>query len=408
MEYLYIDGTCGISGDMVVASLIDLGANTDKLIAAINSLGLSHVHVHIEKKNSYSIAGLSFKVQVHEHDANHVHIREEGYVNHSHRTLTQVYEILERAKISENAMNLARKIFDIIANAESKAHGVNVQEVHFHEVGAVDSIIDILAVAVLVDDLKISNCIVTGFNEGYGFVNTQHGALPIPVIAVENIAEQFGIALHITKTCGEMITPTGIAIAAALRTSETLPLNFKILKSGIGIGSRDFGRANFLRAQIIKSEVNEGNKLDDCNVFILECNIDDSTPEELGYAMQKIFDAGARDVYYIPCVMKKNRPGVLLRAIADVENLVKVENAILLHTSTVGLRRFPVSRNCMSRTLETVQTEFGNIIVKKCKLGEFAKYKPEFESVKAAAEKFGTTYSRVFDAAKIAIAKSEC
>lgn len=414
MKYLYLDGSCGISGDMTVAALLGLGASREKMDAAIAGLGLEGVHVHVENSKSYSIAGLSFAVHVHDHDADHVHSHEEGYVeqhhhhehghhHHEHRHLSEVYEILDRAAkagtVTPRAHETAKKIFRIIAEAEAKAHGVPVEEVHFHEVGAVDSIVDILAVAVLADDLGIENCIVTGLNEGSGFVETQHGQLPIPVPAVAHIAEAAGIVLHITETKGEMVTPTGAGIVAALRTSESLPANYKILKSGIGLGKRDFGRANFLRAQIIEDSANDkggdatsdttGSAALDCNVFQLEANIDDSTPEELGYAMDKLFEAGARDVHFIPCYMKKNRMGTLLCALADNEHLAAVEKAIFLHTSTVGVRRFPVERTCMARSTFEVETEFGKVRVKKSVLGDIEKIKPEFDDLKACADMAG-------------------
>ena len=426
MKYLYLDGSCGISGDMTVAALLGLGASREKMDAAIAGLGLEGVHVHVENSKSYSIAGLSFAVHVHDHDADHVHSHEEGYVehhhhhehgehchgastssatlhHHEHRHLSEVYEILDRATnagtVTPRALETAKKIFRIIAEAEAKAHGVPVEEVHFDEVGAVDSIVDILAVAVLADDLGIENCIVTGLNEGSGFVETQHGQLPIPVPAVAHIAEAAGIALHITETKGEMVTPTGAGIVAALRTSERLPAGYNILKSGVGLGKRDFGRANFLRAQIIEDSAGDkggdatssttGCTPADCNVFQIEANIDDSTPEELGYAMDKLFEAGARDVHFIPCYMKKNRMGTLLCALADSEHLAAVEKAIFLHTSTVGVRRFPVERTCMARSTFEVETEFGKVRVKKSVLSGIEKIKPEFDDLKACADKAG-------------------
>ena len=430
MKYLYLDGSCGISGDMTVAALLGLGASREKLDAAIAGLGLEGVHVHVENSKSYSIAGISFAVHVHDHDADHVHSHEEGYVehcetkddrrktkecheghhhHHEHRHLSEVYEILDRAAnagaVTPRALEIAKKIFRIIAEAEAKAHGVPVEEVHFHEVGAVDSIVDISAVAVLADDLGIENCIVTGLNEGSGFVETQHGQLPIPVPAVAHIAEAAGIALHITETKGEMVTPTGAGIVAALRTSESLPASYKILKSGIGLGKRDFGRANFLRAQIIEDSTGDkggdatstttGCTPADCNVFQIEANIDDSTPEELGYAMDKLFEAGARDVHFIPCYMKKNRMGTLLCALADSEHLAAVEKAIFLHTSTVGVRRFPVERTCMARSTFEVETEFGKVRVKKSVLGDIKKIKPEFDDLKACADKAGVSIREI-------------
>lgn len=276
-----------------------------------------------------------------------------------------------------------------------------------------------MAVAVLIDDLRekfgVEKCVVTGLNEGSGFVQTQHGMLPIPVPAVASIAEAAGIALNVTDTKGEMVTPTGIGIVAALRTSEKLPAQYKILKTGIGLGKRDFGRANFLRAQIIEDAFESCSVKTNCvaisnlpacgdsgndKIFMIECNIDDQSPEELGMAMEKIFDAGARDVHYIPCYMKKNRPAVILRVLTDGEKMPQVETAIFRHTTTVGLRRYPVSRTCMDRSFANIATPYGTVTVKKCELGDIIKYKPEFDSVKKVAEENGVTYREVSDAAK--------
>ncbi|SHK68105.1 hypothetical protein SAMN05720764_10312 [Fibrobacter sp. UWH5] len=427
---------------MTVAALLDLGASRERLESAIHAMHLEGMHCHIERGNSYSIAGMNFDVHVHTHhgeeSADHIDAHEEGYVeyhhehnhehhhdhcegyhhehghHHEHRHLAEVYHILEHAAghcaehnpaapaFSSNALDISKKIFRIIAEAEAKAHGVAVEDVHFHEVGAIDSIVDIMAVAVLVDDLRenfgIEKCVVTGLNEGFGFVQTQHGMLPIPVPAVASIAEAAGIALHVTDTKGEMVTPTGIGVVAALRTSEKLPEQYKILKTGIGLGKRDFGRANFLRAQIIEDV--EVRDADGENIFMIECNIDDQSPEELGLAMEKIFEAGARDVHYIPCYMKKNRPAVILRVLADEEKLPQIETAIFRHTTTVGLRRYPVSRTCMNRSFADIATPYGTVTVKKCELGDIIKYKPEFDSVKKVAEENGVTYREVSDATK--------
>ncbi|SHG28007.1 hypothetical protein SAMN05720766_10177 [Fibrobacter sp. UWH9] len=427
---------------MTVAALLDLGASRERLESAIHAMHLEGMHCHIERGNSYSIAGMNFDVHVHTHhgeeSADHIDAHEEGYVeyhhehnhehhhdhcegyhhehghHHEHRHLAEVYHILEHAAghcaehnpaapaFSSNALDISKKIFRIIAEAEAKAHGVAVEDVHFHEVGAIDSIVDIMAVAVLVDDLRenfgIEKCVVTGLNEGFGFVQTQHGMLPIPVPAVASIAEAAGIALHVTDTKGEMVTPTGIGVVAALRTSEKLPEQYKILKTGIGLGKRDFGRANFLRAQIIEDV--EVRDADGENIFMIECNIDDQSPEELGLAMEKIFEAGARDVHYVPCYMKKNRPAVILRVLADEEKLPQIETAIFRHTTTVGLRRYPVSRTCMDRSFADIATPYGTVTVKKCELGDIVKYKPEFDSVKKVADQAGVTYREVADAAK--------
>lgn len=378
---LYLEGACGISGDMTVAALLDLGADAQKLDQALKSLTVKEFDYRISSKQSYGITGCDFDVILHEHvghDHKHLH---EHHHSHEHRHLNDIYAVIEQAQMTGRAKELAKKIFLIVAQAESKAHGCPVSEVHFHEVGAVDSIVDIISAAVLIDDLNITGCIVTGLTEGSGFVSCQHGDLPVPVPAVLNIAEQYGIPLRSSGATGEMVTPTGIAIAAALRTRSSLPKQYKIVKTGTGLGKRDFGRANLLRAMIIEEDLNNDQ------IYIVECNIDDATGEELGFAMEKLTSAGARDVHFIPCFMKKNRPAYILRIITGEKELEEIEKTVFRYTSTIGLRKYPVDRTCMSRTMMTVSLPEADIAVKKCFLKDIVRYYPEYESVRAAAEK---------------------
>lgn len=393
-EYLYFEGACGISGDMVVASLLDLGADRGKLDAVLKSLYLGGFDYQIKQKASYSISGCDFDVRLHrrEHHCEE-HYHEHGH-HHEHRHLSDVYEIIDRGNMSNEARALAKKIFFIIAEAEGKAHGCLPEEVHFHEVGAVDSIVDIVSAAVLIDDLKINNVIVCGLNEGRGFVKCQHGSLPIPVPAVLNIAEKYGIILRPGNDDGELVTPTGIAIAAALKTTERLPSAYKIRKTGIGLGKRDFGHANFLRTMIIEDNVENGQ------MFVIETNIDDSTAEELGLAMEKLLSAGAADVHFEPCFMKKNRPAYILRVIAAAQLLPQMEDIIFRNTSTIGLRKYPVERTCMEREIVTVHLPYGEVKVKKCRLGDIVRYHPEYENIKTLAETAGLPFRRVFDEAR--------
>lgn len=392
-EYLYFEGACGISGDMTVAALLDLGTSRDKLDKVLKSLKLDGFEYHIAQKSSYSISGCDFDVCLHHHEHPHEEHYHEHH-HHEHRHLSDVYEIIDRGEMSENARRLAKKIFLIVAEAESKAHGCPVEEVHFHEVGAIDSIVDIIAAAVLIDDLGIKDIIVGGLSEGQGFVTCQHGSLPVPVPAVANIAAKYDILLRQTDNRGEMVTPTGIAIAAAVKTSEKLPASYKIRKIGIGLGKRDFGHANFLRAMIIEDCADKNQ------MFVIETNIDDSTAEELGLAMEKLLAAGAADVHFEPCFMKKNRPAYMLRVITNAEKLAQMEDIIFRNTSTIGLRKYPVERSCMERKLLKVQLPYGEVIVKKCWKGDIVRYNPEYESVKAVADAAGIPFRKVFDEAR--------
>ncbi len=398
---LYLEGACGISGDMTVAALLDLGADAQKLNQALKSLTVKEFDYRISSKQSYGITGCDFDVILHEHaghDHKHPH---EHHHSHEHRHLNDIYAVIEQAQMTGRAKELAKKIFLIVAQAESKAHGCPVSEVHFHEVGAVDSIVDIISAAVLIDDLNITDCIVTGLTEGSGFVSCQHGDLPVPVPAVLNIAEQYGIPLRFSGATGEMVTPTGIAIAAALRTRSSLPKQYKIVKTGTGLGKRDFGRANLLRAMIIEEDLNNDQ------IYIVECNIDDATGEELGFAMEKLTSAGARDVHFIPCFMKKNRPAYILRIITGEKELEEIEKTVFRYTSTIGLRKYPVDRTCMSRTMMTVSLPEADIAVKKCFLKDIVRYYPEYESVRAAAEKSGRPLRILYEQAALQAKKED-
>lgn len=393
---LYLEGACGISGDMTVAALLDLGADAQKLDQALKSLTVKEFDYRISSKQSYGITGCDFDVILHEHHHAHEH-----HHSHEHRRLDDIYTVIEQARMTDRAKELAKKIFLIVARAESKAHGCSVGEVHFHEVGAVDSIVDIISAAVLIDDLNITGCVVTGLTEGSGFVSCQHGDLPVPVPAVLNIAEQYGIPLRPCAVTGEMVTPTGIAIAAALRTQSSLPKQYKIIKTGTGLGKRDFGRANLLRAMLIEETPN------DDQIYIVECNIDDAAGEELGFAMEKLTAAGARDVHFIPCFMKKNRPAYILRIITGEKELEKIEKTVFRYTSTIGLRKYPVDRTCMSRAMMTVSLPEADIAVKKCFLGDIVRYYPEYESVRAAAEKSGRPLRILYEQAALLAEKED-
>lgn len=392
-EYLYLEGANGISGDMTVAALLDLGGSREKLEAVLQSLNLDGFDYQISQKSSYSISGCDFDVHLHHYEHHHEEHYHGGH-HHQHRHLSDVYEIIDRGEMTDKARALAKKIFLIVAEAESKAHGCPVEEVHFHEVGAVDSIVDIVAAAVLLDDLGIENVIVRSLSEGQGFVTCQHGSLPVPVPAVLNIAEKHGIILRPTDNKGEMVTPTGIAIAAAVKTLEKLPAAYKVIKTGIGLGKRDFGHANFLRAMIIE------DCADDDQMYVIETNIDDSTAEELGLAMEKLLAAGAADVHFEPCFMKKNRPAYILRVMTAAKLLPQLEEIIFRNTSTIGLRKYPVERTCMERRNMTVRLPLGEVEVKKCWLGDIVRYYPEYESVKALAETSGVSFRKFFDEAR--------
>lgn len=388
---LYLEGASGISGDMTVAALLDLGGSREKLDAVLKSMNLAGFDYEIMRGNSYGIAGCCFNVNLHGgHHAAH------GGHTHEHRNLADVYAVIDRGEMSVRARALAKKIFRAVAEAEAQAHGIPLEQVHFHEVGAVDSIVDIVAAAVLADDLNITECVVSGLTEGQGTVHCQHGDLPVPVPAVLNIAQKYGIALRPSPVNGEMVTPTGIAIAAALRTRRVLPSSWRIVKTGTGIGKRDFGHANILRVMLIEEETVPEQ------VYVLETNIDDAAGETLGLAMDRLMAAGASDVHFIPCFMKKNRPAYILRIIAAASDIPALERIIFESTTTIGMRKLPVDRTCMERESLEVALPYGTVSVKRCTWNGLVRNYPEYESVKTLAESTGKDFQLVFAAAKLA------
>lgn len=392
---LYLEGTSGISGDMTVAALLDLGASQEKLEAVLESLRLEGYDCVVSRKSSYGLDGVDFDVRLHDHDHDHVHDHDGAghHHHHEHRNLSDVYEVIDRGVMTDGARALAKRIFLIVAEAEAAAHGVPLEQVHFHEVGAIDSIVDVVSAAVLVDDLDIDECVVDGLTEGRGFVRCQHGELPVPVPAVLNVARAFSIPLRRVDVQGEMVTPTGIGIAAALRTRDSLPGKYRVEGVGVGLGKRDFGRANFLRAMIlVEAEACPSDE----KVWILECNIDDSTGEMLGLALERLMEAGARDAHFTPCFMKKNRPAYLLRVIADEERIGELEEVIFDATTTIGIRRYRVERSCMQRAMAEVETPFGLVAVKVCTGAGVRRCYPEFESVKRLSDASGVDFQTIF------------
>ena len=283
---------------------------------------------------------------------------------------------------TEDVKKLASHMFDIVAQAEAKAHGVPIEEVHFHEVGAVDSIIDIVGTAYCIRSLGIDEVYISPLYEGQGHVRCAHGMLPVPVPAVRNIVEAHTLPMTITESRGEMVTPTGAAIAAALWNGKKLPAGVRFVKTGIGAGEKDFPHANILRISVVEVEQQEPT------LWVLETNMDDVTGEALGYTMEKLMAAGARDTYYRSIFMKKGRPAYLLRVICNEADIEKLENIIFTHTTTIGIRRYPIQRHILEREIITIDTEWGKARVKKCVLENGVRMYPEYEDVRRPAGEY--------------------
>ncbi|MBR6229611.1 MAG: nickel pincer cofactor biosynthesis protein LarC [Eubacterium sp.] len=435
---LYIEASSGISGDMFVAALLDLGKEDPAMENGLNKVlssipvegfttsisrkiragidvcdfdvkpdhgyenhdhdmeylyGHSHPHEHTDD-NHHPHEHTHHSGSVHSHP--HEHTDDDHYTHdHVHRGLKEVSEILCQTALSDGARTLAQRIFEILAKAESQAHGVPMDEVHFHEVGAVDSIVDIVAAAYCMDYLSPERVIVSPLTEGQGSVRTQHGVLPVPVPAVTHIVANEGLILRQKNMTGELVTPTGAAIAAAIRTENNLPDNYSVHGIGIGGGKRDYEPPSMVRAMWI---MDAGEKKECDTICRLETDIDDCTGEDLGYVMEKLYEAGAREVHFTPIFMKKNRPAYELTVITTADLREKLELIIFKETTTIGIRRQWMERTILPRKSVTEETLFGPVTMKEVTLpdGEVRRY-PEYESLKQLAEKRDIPIGRLRD-----------
>lgn len=381
----YIDAFSGISGDMTVGALIDAGAPAEAVIDALAQLP-TEARYNIEKTTRAGITASKFHVHVDSAPARHRH-------------LGHILEMLDHAALSPRAKANAAAVFQKLGEAEAAVHGVDISEVHFHEVGAADSIADIVGACVALDLLNIDEVHCSAINVGSGTVNTEHGLLPVPAPATARLLE--GKPIYARGPEMELTTPTGAAIAATLaRSFGPLPA-MRIAAIGYGAGTRDFKHhANVLRVLIGERSTAPESTL----VSILEANIDDSTPQVLGYALERLMSAGALDATLSPLQMKKNRPGSLLRVIAKPEDQERLAQILFSETTTRGLRIHTAERRIQERTIVTVDTTHGPIRGKVSPNGTFA---PEYDDCRAIAEKTGTPLPQVLAAATAAYCKLE-
>ena len=424
MRELYLECYSGISGDMTVAALLDLGADREVLKESLKSLPVGGFRTEITRVKKSGLDACDFSVILeqdnHDHDMEYLHGSEKSYTGHhehshevnhehhhghthshehphEHRGMKEITEIIQKSEMTVRAKKMAMRVFGILAQAESKAHGVPVEEVHFHEVGAVDSIVDIAAIAICMDNLDISNVIVPVLYEGTGFIRCQHGQIPVPVPAVTHIAETHKLKLKITDIQGELVTPTGAAVVAAFRTSDRLPEDFTILKTGIGAGKRQYRCPGILRAMLIRETTDL--QIKDI-IWKLETDMDDCGGEMMGHVMNLLMANGAREVHYTPIYTKKNRPAYTLTVICKESEREKLENLIFSETTTIGIRRVEMERTILQREIQKKDTPVGTAIVKACTLPDGnIRYYPEYENVAELAERnqlsFRETYDRI-------------
>jgi len=371
MNILYLDCYAGISGDMTVAALLDLGVPLEHLRAELAKLPLppDSYTLSIHRTERRQMPALKFDVAVHD--------------NHTHRHYADIDAMISESALSASVKESACRIFRRLAEAEAKVHGVVVEEVHFHEVGAVDSIVDIVGTAICLEYLGVDRIHVSALPLGSGFVETAHGRLPVPAPATAELIK--GLPLHGECGPGERVTPTGAAIVAAVAAGFVTQPAMLLEKTGCGAGEKDFRDCpNILRAFLGKS-IGKVDLADE--VIVVEANIDDSTPEVLGYAMERLLDAGALDVFFSPIQMKKNRPAVKLSFLCRPEQLDGLAKILLTETSAIGLRHYRAERVLLERRIAERMTEFGEVRFKEVfdSNGILIRSTPEYEDCRRIA-----------------------
>jgi len=384
----YFDCFAGISGDMILGAMVDSGLPLDTLKNELAKLKVTGWNLSAEKVIRRGMTG----TQVHV-------ITEE--VSH-HRHLADITTIISESSLSAAVKERTLGIFSLLADAEAAVHGISREKVHFHEVGALDAIIDITGAAIAFEALKIDEVSVSPLNTGSGTVRSAHGLLPVPAPATSILLEGFDIYSSGIQT--ELVTPTGAAIIRSFCQKSSFLPNITLESTGYGSGSKDLEVANLLRLFIgSRQELHDETE----TVIQLETNIDDSSPEITAYLMQRLFEAGALDVFITPIIMKKNRPGHLLAAIVSPEKEETMTHIIFRESSSSGIRRFQRERYTLPRELQSVETPFGSIAVKIHRLGEeVITISPEFEDCRKTAEETGNPLQSVYNAAIAAWHKS--
>lgn len=410
MKVLYFDCSSGISGNMTLGALMELVDEPDYLQKELNKLHVDGYHLHVSKTKKNGITGTYVDVHLehvhhhdheyehehphdHEHEHHHDHEHEHHH-HHEHRNLFDVNKIIDDADIDPKAKDLAKKIFLKVALAESKVHNETLENVHFHEVGAIDSIVDIIGTAILITKIAPDKIMSSIVNDGYGFIHCAHGMISVPVPATSEIFAASDVKFRQIDVDTELVTPTGAAIIAQLSESfGTMPA-MKVQKIGWGCGTKDLKIPNVLKVLCGTIEENEDE------IMVIETNIDDCSGEILGYTMDKLFAKGALDVFFTPIFMKKNRPAYRLTVACHQEQLSDMQNIIFKHTTTIGLRYRREQRTVLNRETVSVSTSFGQVRAKVIDFqGERHVY-PEYEDIKDIADRENLSIRDVFDICK--------
>ena len=381
MKVISYDCFSGISGDMNLGAMVDLGVDEKYLIGELKKLNLPGWELQVQKDQRHGITGTKVTVKQTRHE-------------HAHRHLSDIEQIINTSSIDLKTKEVSMKIFMKIAEAEAKVHGVPVEHVHFHEVGAVDSIIDVVGAAICYNFFNVDAVHVSAVELGGGFVNCEHGMLPVPAPATAEIIK--GMPVKKDGVNFEATTPTGAAILATFGTHFDPGLEIKIEKTGYGIGQKENPSVpNLLRVFIGQTIA---NRVAGHDALQLECNIDDMNPEFFEYISDRLFKAGASDVFFTNLIMKKGRPGIMLNVICETELADVIKQIIFTESTSLGIRTFPFRKDTLVRKFDSTDTIYGNLIIKRSYFnGREVSCKPEYEDCKRVAAERGVPVKEVYN-----------
>ena len=390
MKVLYFDCSSGISGNMTLGALIEIIGDENCLMNELKKLNVDGYKIEISKKVKNGITGTYVDVILEDIHAHHHEHEHEHHYHHEHRNLNDVNKIIDGSSLDEKVKDLAKKIFIRVAKAESKVHNKPLEEVHFHEVGAIDSIIDIVGTAILINKINPDKVISSIVNDGYGFIECAHGKMAVPVPATSEIFASAGVKFRQIDIDTELVTPTGAAIIAELSNEFKVMPVMNVEKIGWGAGYKNIEIPN-----VLKVYLGELEEKDD-GIYVMETNIDDCSGEILGYTSELLFNEGALDVFFTPIFMKKNRPAYRLTVACKREDMEKLQNIIFRETTTIGIRYRFEERKVLERKNLEIDTKYGKLKVKKVVNNKEEYIYPEFESMKELAKRNNVPLKEVY------------
>ena len=388
MKTLYLDCGMGAAGDMLCAALLELMPDPDGAVRALNGIGVPHVVYEKTVSEKCGITGTHLSVRVggeEEHEPAEEHHHEYAH-HHAHSDLASIETILAGLHVSDGVKANALRIYRLIADAESRVHGCPVEMIHFHEVGALDAVADVAAFCFLMERLSPDQVIASPVHVGSGTVRCAHGVLPVPAPATAYLLKD--VPIYGGEVKGELCTPTGAALLRHFVTKFGPMPVMRVSSIGYGMGTKDFDTANCVRTMLGETETNDTE-----TVFELSANVDDMTAEQIGFASERLFEAGAVEVYTVPVGMKKSRPGTLIRAIAKHDEKDAVLSAFFRHTSTLGVREVETKRYVLSRTVESHSTTLGTVRVKRSEGYGVVRTKIEYEDLARIARERNISFS---------------